>query len=111
MVEMTRDLQAQLRRRIDFLHLPVPKDRTDGAYFAPLGDLSPPAETALYLGLIHHPDVAGIARALPLRTRCCRASALPPSAAGPHRFGAPAGTAGRASECMTAPRVNELTTG
>jgi hypothetical protein len=59
MVEMTRDLRAHLRRRMDYLHLPVPKERTDDAYFAPLGDLSLPAETALYLGLIHHADAAG----------------------------------------------------
>ena len=44
---------------MDLPHLPVPKDRTDDAYFAPLGDLSLPAETALYLGLIHHADAAG----------------------------------------------------
>jgi hypothetical protein len=59
MVEMTRDLLSRLHRRMDFLHLPVPKDRTDDAYFAPLGDLRLPAETALYLGLIHHADGAG----------------------------------------------------
>ena len=59
MVEMTRDLGTRLRRRMDFLHLPVPKDRTDDAYFAPLADLSLPAETALYLGLIHYADPVG----------------------------------------------------
>ena len=56
---MTRDLLVHLHRRMDFLHLPVPKDRTDDAYFAPLGDLRLPTETALYLGLIHHADGAG----------------------------------------------------
>ncbi len=59
MAEMTRDLCARLRRRMDFLHLPVPKDRTDDGYFAPLADLSLPPETALYLGLIHHADAEG----------------------------------------------------
>ena len=59
MVEMTRGLRARLRRRMDFLHLPVPKDRTDDAYFAPLGELSLPAEATLYLGLIHHADPRG----------------------------------------------------
>ena len=48
-----------MRRRMDFLHLPVPKDRTDDAYFAPLRDLQLPAEAALYLGLIHHADAIG----------------------------------------------------
>jgi hypothetical protein len=31
----------------------------DDGYFAPLADLSLPAETALYLGLIHHADAEG----------------------------------------------------
>jgi hypothetical protein len=59
MVEMTRDLRAGLRRRMDFLHLPVPKDRADDSYFAPLADLSLSADTALYLGLIHYADAEG----------------------------------------------------
>jgi hypothetical protein len=59
MVEMTQGLCAGLRRRLDFLHLPVPKDRTDDGYFAPLGELELPGETMLYLGLIHHDDAAG----------------------------------------------------
>jgi hypothetical protein len=59
MVEMTHGLLDRLRRPMNFLHLPVPKDRTDAAYFAPLGGLSLPAETTLYLGLIHHADHHG----------------------------------------------------
>ena len=59
MVEMTQSLRVGLQRRIDFLHLPVPQDRTDDGYFAPLAGLELPAETALYLGLIHHADASG----------------------------------------------------
>ena len=59
LVEIVAGLLAQLRRRTDFLHLPVPKDRTDGAYFAPLAALPLPAGTDLYLGLIHHADARG----------------------------------------------------
>lgn len=59
LVELTRGLMSRLRRRMDFLHLPVPKDRTDDGYFAPLGGLALPADTDLYLGLIHHADAAG----------------------------------------------------
>jgi hypothetical protein len=59
MTEMTRGLLTRLRRRMDFLHLPVPKDRTDDAYFAPLADLMLSPETTLYLGLIHHADPRG----------------------------------------------------
>lgn len=59
LAEMTRGLTAAIRRRLDFLHLPVPQDRTDEAYFAPLKTLQLPPETTLYLGLIHHDDAAG----------------------------------------------------
>jgi hypothetical protein len=59
LVEIANGLVARLERRLDFLHLPVPKDRSDAAYFAPLARLALPRETTLYLGLIHHDDAAG----------------------------------------------------
>ncbi len=59
LVEIAQDLLAQLHRRMDFLHLPVPQDRSDDAYFAPLADLALPPAATLYLGLIHHDDAAG----------------------------------------------------
>ncbi|WP_433190631.1 hypothetical protein [Actinoallomurus sp. CA-150999] len=54
---------AGLGRRLDWVHMPVPRDRTDYAYFAPLADLSLPAETALFLGLVHATDGLDGARA------------------------------------------------
>jgi hypothetical protein len=59
LVEISNGLIDRLRRPLDFLHLPVPQDRTDSAYYAPLRDLHLPAGTTLYLGLIHHDDAAG----------------------------------------------------
>jgi hypothetical protein len=59
LVEIANGVLARLHRRMDFLHLPVPADRSDDAYFAPLRDLALPAGSALYLGLIHHGDHAG----------------------------------------------------
>ena len=59
MVDLANGVRRALRRRMDFLHMPVPKDRTDAAYFAPLARLEGRGETALYLGLIHHDDHAG----------------------------------------------------
>jgi hypothetical protein len=59
LVDMTRGLRRSLRRRMDFLHLPVPKDRTDAAYFRPLERLEGDPETGLYLGLIHYGDGEG----------------------------------------------------
>jgi len=58
-VEMVHGLLDMLPRRLDFLHLPVPKDRTDDAYVAPLRTMRLPDRTTLYLGLIHHDDAAG----------------------------------------------------
>ncbi|THG31775.1 hypothetical protein [Naasia lichenicola] len=43
-------------RTIDFIHLPVPIERDDEAYFAPLIGLDIPEETAIHLGLVHHED-------------------------------------------------------
>src|SRR3954451_11912687 len=46
----------------DWIHLPVPAEREDDRYFAPLGDLRLPASTELYLGLIHAGDADGSRR-------------------------------------------------
>jgi hypothetical protein len=59
MVGIANGLRRTLRRPVDFLHLPVPKDRTDADYFRPLAHLDGFADTALYLGLIHHGDRDG----------------------------------------------------
>jgi hypothetical protein len=59
LVEMMEGIAVATRRRIDFLHIPVPKDRTDEAYFAPLKRWKRPQGTKLYLGLLHHDDAAG----------------------------------------------------
>lgn len=50
------DLLRELGRPLDWVHLPVPRDRDDEAYFAPLIDLDLPAQTTLYLGLVHATD-------------------------------------------------------
>jgi hypothetical protein len=59
LVELSRGILARLHRRMDFLHLPVPQDRSDDGYFVPLAGLALPAATMLYLGLIHHDDAVG----------------------------------------------------
>jgi hypothetical protein len=63
MVEMVNAVSAGVGRPIEFFHLPVPKPRSDEAYFAPLGGLRLRQETELYLGLgdRRHP-LYGIAR-------------------------------------------------
>ncbi len=47
---------AGLERPVNWIHLPVPRSRTDAAYFEPLADLVLPPETDLYLGLVHATD-------------------------------------------------------
>lgn len=59
MVEIADALRQALRRRVAFLHMPVPKDRTDADYFRPLARLTGFDDSTLYLGLIHHDDRAG----------------------------------------------------
>jgi hypothetical protein len=55
-------LAAAVARPIQWLHVPVPIERDDPAYFAPLRDLRLHPETELYLGLVHYRDGAEGAR-------------------------------------------------
>ncbi|WP_084079144.1 hypothetical protein [Demequina sp. NBRC 110057] len=56
LADFARGLIDAVERRIDWIHLPVPIERDDEAYFAPLASLELPAETRLYLGLVHRQD-------------------------------------------------------
>jgi hypothetical protein len=54
-----------VERKVPWLHLPVPIERTDEAYFAPLLALVLAPRTELYLGLVHSIDgVAGTRKRL-----------------------------------------------
>jgi hypothetical protein len=46
-------LSNGVARRIDWIQLPVPRERDDDDYFAPLADLKLAGGTELYLGLVH----------------------------------------------------------
>ena len=59
LVEISNGIFSMASRRIDFLHLPVPKDRTDTGYFEPLMELNLPTETEVMMGLIHYDDAQG----------------------------------------------------
>jgi hypothetical protein len=56
LVEVANGIASRLHRRLDWLHLPVPRGRDDAAYYAPLRGLALKPETQLYLGLVHHSD-------------------------------------------------------
>jgi hypothetical protein len=72
MTEIVNDVVTGVSRTIEFFHLPVPKARSDDAYFAPLEDLALAPGTALYLGLVHHEDAAGDAARLAAARRHVR---------------------------------------
>jgi hypothetical protein len=76
MVEMVNAISAGVRRPINFFHLPVPKGRSDDAYFAPLASLKLRPETELYLGLIHHDDATGDAARLTAARRYARVDGI-----------------------------------
>jgi hypothetical protein len=56
LVAVANGVLRELTRPLDWLHLPVPKERTDETYFAPLQKLNIKAQTELYLGLVHMVD-------------------------------------------------------
>jgi hypothetical protein len=56
MVAIANGVSRTCQRTIDWIHMPVPIERDDDAYFAPLRDLSLPARTELSLGLLHKED-------------------------------------------------------
>jgi methionine synthase II (cobalamin-independent) len=65
MVEFANRISRQIKRPIQLIHMPVPRNRDDDAYFAPLQNLKLRPETELCLGLVHHTDgVEGTRRRL-----------------------------------------------
>jgi hypothetical protein len=56
LVEVANAIVRSAPRVPAWIHMPVPIERDDDAYFAPLEGLALPRETALYLGLLHKED-------------------------------------------------------
>jgi methionine synthase II (cobalamin-independent) len=56
MVDIANRLCADIKRSIQLIHMPVPRDRSDDGYFAPLARLRLKPETELSLGLVHYTD-------------------------------------------------------
>ena len=72
-VAFANGISRACARRLDFLHMPVPRDRVDEAYFAPLQRLQLPARTRLILGLVHYSDgVEGARRRMAAAQRYAR---------------------------------------
>lgn len=56
MVAFANDVSAMVKRPVNWLHIPVPRERDDSSYFAPLAKLSLNPNTQLFLGLVHMYD-------------------------------------------------------
>jgi hypothetical protein len=56
LVDVANAIGAGLRRSVNWIHLPVPRERDDTAYYTPLKNLNLHPETELYLGLVHYTD-------------------------------------------------------
>jgi hypothetical protein len=55
-VELVGAFAPRVRRPIAWLHIPVPIERDDAAYFDPLRNLTVPDGAEVYLGLVHFRD-------------------------------------------------------
>jgi methionine synthase II (cobalamin-independent) len=49
-------LSEKITRPLNWIHMPIPIERDDDAYFAPLAGLRLQPQTQLYLGLVHQED-------------------------------------------------------
>ena len=56
LVRIANSIASAVSRPIDWIHIPVPRDRDDDAYFAPLAGLALDPSTRLHLGLVHLTD-------------------------------------------------------
>jgi hypothetical protein len=56
LVDIANAVSRAVERTINWIHLPVPIERDDDAYYAPLRQLQLHPETELYLGLVHIAD-------------------------------------------------------
>jgi hypothetical protein len=70
MVELAHLMRDSVKRPLQWIHMPVPIDRSDEAFFAPLRDLKLSPSTELYLGLVHAADgVEGTRRRMEAASR------------------------------------------
>lgn len=70
LVKVANAIAAGSPRPIQWIHMPVPKERDDSAYFAPLKNLQLRPETRLFLGLVHPGDgIEGTRRRMAMAER------------------------------------------
>ena len=77
MVDVANRLCEDIKRGVQLIHMPVPRDRADDAYFEPLARLRLRPETELSLGLVHFTDgVPGTRRRLATAERHVKAFSI-----------------------------------
>lgn len=70
LVKIANAISENSPRAIQWIHLPVPKERDDSTYFAPLKGLKLRPETRLFLGLVHPGDgIEGTRRRMAMAER------------------------------------------
>lgn len=73
LVKIANAISAESPRPIQWIHMPVPRERDDSAYFAPLRNLKLRPETRLFLGLVHPGDgIEGTRRRMAMAERFVR---------------------------------------
>jgi hypothetical protein len=68
-VELANLIARSVQRPVAWVHMPVPIDRADDAFYAPLENLQLGTGTELYLGLVHARDADGTARRMAAASR------------------------------------------
>jgi hypothetical protein len=70
LVKIANAISEDSPRPIQWIHMPVPKERDDSAYYAPLKNLKLRPETRLFLGLVHPGDgIEGTRRRMAMAAR------------------------------------------
>ena len=59
LVQMANLISESIQHPVNWVHMPVPIDRTDDDYFEPLRALATHHSTEIYLGLVHPYDLEG----------------------------------------------------
>ncbi len=72
LVKVANAIAAGSPRPIQWIHMPVPQNRDDSAYFAPLRELKLGRETRLFLGLVHGDGVDGTRRRMAMADKFAR---------------------------------------
>ena len=77
MVDLANRLCGDIKRGVQLIHMPVPRDRDDDGYFEPLARMSLNPETELSLGLVHFTDgAAGTRKRLATAERHAKAFSI-----------------------------------